>query len=44
MSALLFGDYVDVEHVEYVGSKEDPRIFLSNAEVSRIENQFRNRV
>jgi hypothetical protein len=41
---LLFGDYVDVEHVEYVGSKEDLRIFLSNAEVSRIENQFRNRV
>jgi hypothetical protein len=43
MSALLLGSYRDIDHVEYLGSAEDPATFFVRAEGIRIKSQFRNR-
>jgi predicted O-methyltransferase YrrM len=43
MSALLFGNYCNMDHVQYFGTKEDPSVFFSWAEAFILECQFQNR-
>jgi len=43
MSALFFGNYCNMDHVQYFGTKENPSVFFSCAETDRIKSQFRNR-
>jgi len=43
MSALLFGNYCNVDHVKYFGTEEDPSVFFARADAHIIKCQFRNR-
>ena len=43
MSALFFGNYSNMDHVQYFGPEEDPSVFFSWAEAYIIECQFQNR-
>jgi hypothetical protein len=43
MSTLLFGNYCNMDHVQYFGTEEDPSVFFSRAEAFIIKSQFRNR-
>ncbi len=44
MSALLFGDYRNIERAQFLGPEEDPSTFFFDAECARIKQQFRNRM
>jgi len=43
MSALIFGKYGSVDHIEYLGMKEDQSAFFARSEAFRIKEQFKNR-
>ena len=43
MSALIFGNYCNTDHVQYFGPEADPSVFFSWAKAFIIKSQFRNR-
>jgi hypothetical protein len=43
MSALLFGDYRNIDRIQYLGTEENQSVFFARAEASRIKQQFQNR-
>jgi hypothetical protein len=43
VSALLFGDFQNIDRFQYLGAEEDQSIFFARAEGIRIMQQFKNR-
>jgi len=43
MSALLFGNYCNTDHVQYFGTEADPSVFFSYAKDFVFKSQFENR-